>query len=334
MNILLTSVGRRAYIVKYFKQVLGLNGEVHVCNSDDKSVAFKYADKKVVSPLIYDDNYVPFLINYCKNNKIDIIISLFDIDLLILAKNKKEFEKVGTTVIVSDPDIIEICNDKWMTYEFLTRNKFNVPKTYLEIEDVFEDMDKGELSYPIVVKPRYGCGSISVSIAYDREDLFYLSKKISREIEKTYLKYESSVTDKKIIYQECLQGQEYGADVINDLNGKFQNVIIRKKIAMRSGETDIAELVNQPIIKENLERLGKITKHVANMDCDIFLVDDKAYILELNARFGGGYPFSHMAGCNLPEAIVNWAEENEVDKEMISARIGVTGYKEIYITEM
>lgn len=103
---------------------------------------------------------------------------------------------------------------------------------------------------------------------------------------------------------------------------------------MRSGETDIAELVNQPIIKENLERLGKITKHVANMDCDIFLVDDKAYILELNARFGGGYPFSHMAGCNLPEAIVNWAEENEVDKEMISARIGVTGYKEIYITEM
>ena len=161
-----------------------------------------------------------------------------------------------------------------------------------------------------------------------------MSKKISREIEKTYLKYESSVTDKKIIYQECLQGQEYGADVINDLNGKFQNVIIRKKIAMRSGETDIAELVNQPIIKENLERLGKITKHVANMDCDIFLVDDKAYILELNARFGGGYPFSHMAGCNLPEAIVNWAEENEVDKEMISARIGVTGYKEIYITEM
>ena len=27
-------------------------------------------------------------------------------------------------------ETIEICNDKWMTYEFLTRNKFNVPKTF------------------------------------------------------------------------------------------------------------------------------------------------------------------------------------------------------------
>lgn len=124
MNILLTSVGRRAYMVKYFKEVLGLDGLVHVCNSDNKSIAFKYADKKVISPLIYDDNYIPFLVEYCKENAIDIIISLFDIDLLMLAKYKKEFNKVGTRVIVSDPEIIEICNDKWMTYEFLVKNRF------------------------------------------------------------------------------------------------------------------------------------------------------------------------------------------------------------------
>ena len=52
MNILLTSVGRRAYMVKYFKEALHENGEVHVCNSDDLTVAFQYADHCFISPLI------------------------------------------------------------------------------------------------------------------------------------------------------------------------------------------------------------------------------------------------------------------------------------------
>lgn len=334
MNVLLTSVGRRAYMVKYFKETLGAEGKVHVCNSDNKSIAFKYADKKVISPLIYDENYIPFLLEYCKENRIDILISLFDIDLLILAKHKKEFKKIGTDVIISDPEIIKICNDKWMTYEFLNKNGFNTPKTFLKVNDVIKCIEDGNLLYPIVVKPRYGCGSISVEMAYDEEDLVYLTKKANEKITTSYLKYESAVADEKVIYQECLKGQEYGADVINDLNGKMQNVIVRKKIAMRSGETDIAELVDEPIIESVLAKLGKMTEHIANMDCDVFLVGGKPYILEMNARFGGGYPFSHMGGCNLPQAIVNWVEGKAVSKEMVSARVGITGFKEIYITEV
>ena len=70
------------------------------------------------------------------------------------------------------------------------------------------------------------------------------------------------------------------------------------------------------------------------MDCDVFLVEGVPYILEMNARFGGGYPFSHMGGCNLPKAIVDWAEGKTVDKSVISSKTGITGYKEIYITEI
>lgn len=334
MNIMLTSVGRRAYMVKYFKEVLDNDGKVYVCNSDNKSIAFKYADEKVISPLIYDENYIPFLLDYCKKNSINILLSLFDIDLLMLAKHKKQFEEIGTNVIVSDSQIIEICNDKWKTYQFLVNNSFYAPKTFLNINEVIEKIATGELSYPIVVKPRYGCGSISVAIAYDEEDLRYLTKKANEDIANSYLKYESAVTADKVLYQECLNGQEYGADIINDLNGEVQNVIVRKKLAMRSGETDIAELVDEPVIEDTLMKLGKITKHIANMDCDIFLVDSMPYILEMNARFGGGYPFSHMGGCNLPKAIVEWAKGNTVDKNMISAKAGIIGFKEIYITKI
>lgn len=333
MNILLTSVGRRAYMVKFFKEVLNDKGQVHVCNSDDLSVAFKYADKSIISPLIYDDNYIPFLLNYCKGNHIDAIISLFDIDLLILAKNKKEFEKIGTKVIVSDPEFVSICNDKWKTYLYLKENGFNVPKTYLTLDDVKQALESKELCYPIIVKPRFGCGSIALSVADDEMSLLYLYNHNTKAINQTYLKYESAAADEKIIYQECLKGQEYGVDIINDLDGNYCNSIVKKKIAMRSGETDIAELVEEPIILKEAERLGNITGHIANMDCDFFLVDEKAYVLEMNARFGGGYPFSHIGGCNLPKAIINWINKENVSKETLSSSSGIKIYKELVLTK-
>ena len=333
MNILLTSVGRRAYMVKYFKNVDGVD-EVHVCNSDDKTVAFHYADKSVISPLIYDDNYIPFLLNYCLENKIDIVISLFDIDLLVLAKNKKEFEKIGTRVIVSEPELVEICNDKWKSYLFLKENGFNTPKTYLSLEDTINAIDSGEIRYPVIVKPRFGCGSIAMSIAEDEMALLYYFRRNTRAINKSYLKYESSSVDEKIIYQECLVGQEYGVDIINDLNGNFQNAIAKKKIAMRAGETDIAELVCEPKISDEVRRLGKITKHIANMDVDMFLVNGVPYVLEMNARFGGGYPFSHMGGCNLPKAIIDWCQGKNVSTDLLKSQIGIEGYKELTITKI
>lgn len=334
MNVLLTSVGRRAYMVKYFKEAVGRDGEVHVCNSDDKTVAFHYADKAVVSPLIYDENYIPFLLNYCKENQISILISLFDIDLPILAKNKEKFAQIGTNVIVSDEKIIEVCNDKWKTYLFLKENGFQTPKTYLTLQKTMLALDSGELQYPIIVKPRFGCGSIGMSIAEDEMALLYYFRRNSRVVSKSYLKYESASVgiDEQILYQECLTGQEYGADMIHDLNGQLQNVIVKKKIAMRAGETDIAQLVDVPAISSELTRLSGLTKHVANMDCDVFLVDGVPYVLEMNARFGGGYPFSHMGGCNLPQAIVRWCEGKHVDKALLSCELGCVGYKELSIT--
>ncbi len=332
MNILLTSVGRRSYLIKYFKDVPEVD-LVHVCNSEE-TVAFHYADKAVVSPMIYDDGYIPFLLDYCKENKIDLVLSLFDIDLPVLAANRDKFEEIGVKLIVSDKKVIDICNDKWKTYEFLKENGFNVPKTYLTLEDTLAALKSGEISYPIIIKPRFGCGSLAMSTAEDEDELMYYYKRNVRAVSRTYLKYESGGVEDKIIFQEKLGGQEHGVDIINDLNGNFQNAIVKKKIAMRAGETDIAETVNEPEVEKAAARLGRVTGHIANMDCDIFLVDGKAYVLEMNARFGGGYPFSHIAGVNLPQAIVKWAKGETVPYEMLSAKCGVKAYKEIEIKKV
>lgn len=63
---------------------------------------------------------------------------MFDIDLLMLAKNKQKFAEIGTTVVVSDESIVSVCNDKWKTYEFLRDNGFNAPKSYLDINSVMK----------------------------------------------------------------------------------------------------------------------------------------------------------------------------------------------------
>ncbi|MBE6738418.1 MAG: ATP-grasp domain-containing protein [Ruminococcaceae bacterium] len=333
MNILLTSAGRRSYLVKYFKDTLKNEGLVHTANSSSLSTAFLYADKTVVTPLIYDENYIPFLLSYCKENCIDALISLFDIDLMILSRHKKDFEEIGTRVIVADESAIDICNDKWNTYNFCLENNINTPKTYIRLSDAQKDLEDEKIDFPLYVKPRWGMGSLSVFKAENETELRVFYEKSKREISKSYLKYESAANpDECVLIQQSLKGQEYGMDVINDLEGNYQNTVIRQKYAMRSGETDAAIIVKNEKINEIGRIISQKLKHPANLDADVFLVGDTPYLLEMNARFGGGYPFSHVAGVNMPLAIIRWLKGEEVSPSLLSAKEGVMASKELVIS--
>ena len=335
MNILLTSVGRRRYLVEYFKKALGDDGRVHVMNSSELCPAFTAADVAVVSPFIYDDNYISFLLKYCKENRIDALLSCFDIDLCILAKHKEYFKKIGTTVIVADYDIDIICEDKWKTSVFLEDYGFQSPKTYINLDKALNDLNEGIIQYPVIIKPRWGMGSISIYEADDSEELKLLCNKAKKNIMKTYLKYESSQNiEEAVIIQEKIIGQEYGLDIINDLNGNYVNTCVKKKYAMRSGETDCAITVDNKELRILGEKISKITKHPGNMDVDVFEKDNVYYVLEMNARFGGGYPFTHLAGVDEPKAIIKWLKGEDVDFSLVNPRFGVMGQKDISIIEL
>lgn len=335
-NILLTSVGRRGYLVKYFKEALGNNGKVYVSNSSDISPAFNYADGCVVTPLIYDEGYIEFLLEYCKQKEIRAIISLFDIDLPVLSKNKHKFNEHGIDVIVSNPEVIEICNDKWKTYQFLRENNFNTVNTYIRLQDAIRDLRNNKIKYPVVIKPRWGMGSISVMEAENEEELEILYKMAINKIKNSYLKYESiNNIDEAVLIQEKIKGKEHGLDIINDLKGNYQTTIVKEKYAMRAGETDCAKVINNSELKELGENIGKKLCHIGNMDMDVFLVDNKPYVLEMNARFGGGYPFSHMAGVNLPKAIVLWLKNEKIEKDILVAKkFDALFHKDISIVEL
>lgn len=336
MNILLTSVGRRSYLVEYFKEALSGSGKVYVSNSSNISPAFQYADEYVVTPLIYDKEYISFLKNYCLEKNINAIISLFDIDLLVLAKHKKEFEDIGIKIIVSDESVIEICNDKYKTFLFLKENNFNVSQTYIDLTDAKEAIKNKKVEFPLMLKPRWGMGSISIYEVENMEELEVFYRKINREIEKNYLKYESAQTlGENILIQEKLKGQEYGLDIVNDLEKNFCTTFVKRKNAMRSGETDCAETIDSLMLRELGKEISEKIKHIGNLDVDLFLVGDKPYILEMNARFGGGYPFSHLAGADLPKAIIKWLNKENVNKEeLLTVKYNVVGQKDIKIVRL
>ncbi len=330
MNILLTSVGRRTYLIEYFKEAMKNFGKVFASNSE-YTYSLSHADEYVITPIIYDDEYINFLIDYCKKNEITAIISLFDIDLYVLSKNKSEFEKNGIFVVVANVQAISICNDKWKTYEFLQKIKIECPKTFKSLIEIKSAIKNKQLDYPVIIKPRWGMGSIGIFIAEDEEELVLFTKKIRKQIFNSYLKYESSQDiEECVLFQEKIDGIEYGLDVFNDFNGNLVSLVAKQKIAMRAGETDIAKTVPLEKYKEIAKKLSKGLSHIGDLDVDIFETsDDKIMVLELNCRFGGQYPFSHLAGVNYPKQIVKWLLGEDTDCSLLNAKIDVLSCKDL-----
>lgn len=334
MNILLSSVGRRSYMVRYFKEALGKNGFVHASNSE-QTYAMQIADNSVITPLIYDATYIDFLFDYCKKNDINAIVPLFDIDLPVLSKYKKEFESEGIKIIVPDLDFVRICNDKWLTYVFLKENGFNTPYTSLSVDDVIGALKNGLLKFPLMIKPRWGMGSIGIFEVDSKNELLILYNKTLNIIKESYLYYESKQDiEKSIIIQEKINGQEFGLDIFNDLSGNMLCCVPKKKLVMRAGETDCAEIIKNDELEAMGERLSKLTKHIGNLDVDCFYANRKFYILELNCRFGGQYPFSHLAGVNFPKAIISMLSGEQVGEKILRFRVGVIGLKDLVPKKM
>ena len=171
MNILLSCVGRRVYLVDYFKYELGNRGLV--CGADQSSFApaLKNCDKSFIVPSVHSNNYIDKLLNICKDNKINIIVSLNDLELPILARNKKLFLANGVNVIISDIEIIEICNDKWKTFQFVKSIGIPTPNSFLNPIKAIQSIRQKESCFPLIVKPRLGSASFGLKVVNDIEEL-------------------------------------------------------------------------------------------------------------------------------------------------------------------
>lgn len=340
MNILFTCAGRRTYLLKYFKENMQSGDKVVATDMQLSAPALQAADVKIQVPAVYDPQYVDITLDICKDQKIDALISLNDLELPILADNKVKFEALGVTVIVSDPEVIDICFDKYKTARWVESIGLNAPKTYVTLASAKEALAKGDISFPLFMKPRWGSGSIGLESIADMEELDIYYGLLMKKIKKTILAT-ASVGDEYIMIQEKLTGSEYGLDIMNDLNGKNLGVSVKQKLAMRSGETDKAVTIGLPEVRDIGRKIGENLGHIGNLDVDIMQRADGTYcVLELNPRFGGGFPFSYEAGVNFPKALIKMicaakAGEPTPDvKEIIQPEFGRMFSKNDYLMEI
>ena len=334
MNILFTCAGRRTYLLKYFKENLAEGDKVVATDMQLSAPALQVADVKLQVPAVYDPEYVNITLNICKEQKIDALLSLNDLELPILAENKASFEEFGVKVVVSSPEVIDIAFDKYKTAQWVESLGLVAPKTYVRLEDAKKALAAGEIEFPLFMKPRWGSGSIGLESIADMEELDIYYNLLMKKIKKTILAT-ASVGDEYIMIQEKLTGSEFGLDIMNDLNGKHVGVSVKQKLAMRAGETDKAVTVDLPEVREMGRKIGEALGHIGNLDVDIMQRADGAYcVLELNPRFGGGFPFSYEAGVNLPKAIIQWVKGEEVDPQMLQPEYGRMFSKNDYLMEI
>ena len=312
MNILFTCAGRRNYLINYFKEALKGNGKVFATDMQLTAPALVDADVAIQVPAVYSTEYIPSLLKIVKENNINCVISLNDLELPILSEAKTQIEALGAKVIVADENAIKIAFDKWETVKFLESVGLKSPKTFIDLNEAKQALASGKLQFPLVIKPRWGSASIGIDFPEDIEELELAYKLQTIRLKRTILAEASKEDiDHAILIQEKIPGKEYGMDVLNDFDGNYFGTFVRQKMQMRSGETDKAISV----IDEKFEQIGKTIgenlQHIGNLDCDVFEHNGELYVLELNPRFGGGYPFSHEAGNNTAAIYIEWLKGNK-----------------------
>jgi carbamoyl-phosphate synthase large subunit len=295
INILILSCGTRNKIIHYFKNELGDRGQVMATDCSELAPALYDADKYFIVPRMNDEKYLDVILSICKENNIKAVLSLIDPELSLLAENKKRFIEIGTTPIISDYDVVEMCFDKYKFYEFLVKNGFKTIRSYVDKQCFYRDIDSGVIEYPVFVKPVKGSASINISKVTTKE-----------EVDLLFDRYDN------LMIQEFMNGIEYGADVYIDMiSGEPVTIFTKEKIKMRAGETDKSVSVKDEKLFDLIKRFVKRSGFKGIIDIDIFNVNGEYYVSEVNPRFGGGYPHAYECGVNVPEMIINNLDEVE-----------------------
>lgn len=316
MNFLILSAGTRNKIVQYFKRTIN-DGIIIATDCSEIAPALFDADKYYIVPRITADGYLDVILDICKKEKIDGVLSLIDPELNLLAKNHKLFDDAGVKIIGSSFELCERSLDKFKMYNWLKEHGYNCAKSYMDRNAFYADLAKGEIQYPVFVKPACGSASIAISKASDKATVDLLC-----------------THSEGMMIQEFLKGQEIGADVYIDMiSKKVVSIFTKKKIVMRAGETDKAVSFKDPALFDLIKKFVEESGFTGQIDIDIFDVDGKYYISEVNPRFGGGYPHAFECGCNHMALIENnlKGEENKENIGDYENGVYMMKYNEIAI---
>jgi carbamoyl-phosphate synthase large subunit len=284
-NILVLSAGRRVELVQAFQNALKSHfSSAKVFTTDlypELSAACQISSLGFKAPKVTSPEYIDFLLELCISNNIGLVIPTIDTELQILADNREQFESLGVNIIISNSDLIEVCRDKRKTADTYTSLNISQPEIY----------GKDKITFPCFCKPYDGSCSIGALPLFSPDMLT-----------------DELLRDEKNMFMELVgkEYSEYTIDVYYDRNGKLCCLLPRERLEVRGGEVSKGATRKNYVydyLRYRLEGLkgarGCITAQVfANSD------DEGIKALEINPRFGGGFPLSHAAGADYTDWLI------------------------------
>ena len=282
MNLLILSCGTRDKVVQYFKTAFAEQGRIVCTDCSPYAPALYEADAHYIVPRITAPEYLEVLYEICKKEAITGVLSLIDPELSLIAAHEAQFRALGVQIIGSDYELCERTLNKWELFGWMEAHGYPCAKTYCTMEAFCAALERGEVQFPVFVKPMKGSASIQIAKADDMETAAFLF-----------------AHGEQMIIQEYMTGQEIGADVYIDLiSKKVVSIFTKKKLVMRAGETDKAVSFIDEKLFAFITKFAEESGFAGQIDIDLFEKDGVYYISEVNPRFGGGYPHAYACGAD------------------------------------
>jgi carbamoyl-phosphate synthase large subunit len=321
LNVLISAAGRRPYLLRWFREALrmnGVSGSVILADADRHVGGRQEADLFVEAPLVSDDGYPDWLRQTLETNAIDLAISVNDFELSMWSTLNS-----NSALIRLPSDKQAVAEDKVALAQALAACGISSPRTWTGAEVVADPtiVDEAER---YVVKARFGSGSVGLAMSSRRN----VVATVQQASEKVYGRDGSALTESAsalsaVIVQQRIDGAEYGLDVISDLDRRYRTTFARLKVAMRAGETEKAITVEGSPFGRQGRQIAGLLGHRGPVDVDVLVdADGIGWVIDVNPRFGGGYPLTHAAGAHLPAALIAWAVGTEPDDSWLKYEAG------------
>ena len=310
-NLLVTAVGRRVYVIEELLRAAGPHDRLFVTDMDPSAPALHVPGSEVL-PARSVENLQEWVVRLATRHSLTAVMSLHDYENVRLADAATALAAQGVTFIGPGSETAKLLIDKYAQYTYLRRRLSDglVP-TYPESSWGDPRIDRAGV-HGWVIKDRFGSGSSGLAFASSWPE----AVQACRENKRTAgMDADMNSAPMESVIQPRVAGHEYNVDVFLDRAGSISGICVKKKMRMRNGETDAAEVLIDP--PHNVTRLAtqvaSLLDATGNLDIDIIeSPSGAAFVIDINPRFGGGYAFSARAGYEAAEAIWTIAANQEL----------------------
>jgi carbamoyl-phosphate synthase large subunit len=295
-NAILTALGRSSN--EYY--VVGVNTEPF------HSGVFR-SDSSYLAPnsLHNPGEWLARIKEIIETEKPDIILPAKDGDLDVLSTRREEIESLGAPVVCTTKDIVDACYDKLLSQAFFK----NLGLTYAMTADATDQVGVKKLvssySFPLILKPRRGTGTIGVKLIKSEEQLRTLTERMNKG---DYIVQQFLPTVGKVhsltTMTELVQDQEYSIQILFSNDGKelghFSSINTLENglpMAVRSVDDEVTRKAVAAVLESGVILSGPVNLQGR-------LVGDEIIFFEANCRFTG--ITGTRAGMNFNEVDLIW----------------------------